>query len=193
MPRRRSLRNRPSAAKHTQRWVLAALVVCATIAGSTSPPATAFANGSAARITVDTALPEPDPPWQRPVEGRILEPYRAPAQEYGPGHRGVDFVSDVTASVRAPEAGVVAFRGAVAGRPVITIDHGSGLVLTLEPVDSELKSGDSVARGEQVGTVNVGGHSPVGALHVGVRFNGEYINPMLMFGEVERAVLLPCC
>ena len=37
-----------------------------------------------------------------------------------------------------------------------------------------------------------GGHTPAGAVHVGVRWNGVYINPMLLFGGVERAVLLPC-
>jgi len=26
-----------------------------------------------------------------------------------------------------------------------------------------------------------------------VRYNDVYINPMLMFGDVPRAVLLPCC
>jgi hypothetical protein len=28
-------------------------------------------------------------------------------------------------------------------------------------------------------------------VHVGLRFNGEYVNPLLVWGEVPRAVLLP--
>jgi hypothetical protein len=39
----------------------------------------------------------------------------------------------------------------------------------------------------------VGGHSEPGTLHFGVRWEGEYINPILLLDEVPRAVLLPCC
>mgnify|MGYP001116210698 CR=1 FL=1 len=44
-----------------------------------------------------------------------------------------------------------------------------------------------------VGTVDVGGHTPAGAVHFGVREDGVYINPLLLLGGVERAILLPCC
>ena len=133
--------------------------------------------------------------WLWPLDGarRVAEPYRAPAHEYGAGHRGVDLVASPEAVVRAPADGVVAFRGTVVDRPLVTIEHGGGFVSTFEPVTSTLDPGDPVSTGDEIGVLAVGGHAAAGTLHVGVRLEGDYINPMLMFGPVARAVLLPCC
>jgi murein DD-endopeptidase MepM/ murein hydrolase activator NlpD len=132
--------------------------------------------------------------WVWPAESfRIARAFVAPAHEYGPGHRGVDLDLLGASAVRAPADGLVAFSGAVAGRGVLTIDHGDGLVTTLEPVASALGQGTLVIRGEPVATLSSGGHATVGALHFGVRLDGVYINPMLLLGSVPRAVLLPCC
>ncbi|MFS0893602.1 murein hydrolase activator EnvC family protein [Microbacterium sp. 179-I 3D3 NHS] len=161
--------------------ILLCLVLSVTAAapGSAAPPP-AFGDG---------------PVWLWPLDGprRVAEPYRAPAHAYGAGHRGVDLATAVGAVVRAPAAGVVAFRGVVVDRPLLTIDHGDGLVSTFEPLVSPLSPGDPVSAGEEIGVVDVGGHTAPGALHVGVRLDGEYVNPLLLFGAVERAVLLPCC
>ena len=99
----------------------------------------------------------------------------------------------VGSMVRAPADGVVAFRGVVVDRPLITIDHGGGIVTTFEPLASTLTPGSVVHTGDEIGTVAVGGHSPEGELHLGVRWNDVYINPLLMFEKVPRAILLPCC
>ncbi|WP_258567202.1 murein hydrolase activator EnvC [Microbacterium sp. Se5.02b] len=123
----------------------------------------------------------------------VTQPYRAPASEYGAGHRGIDLGTSIGAEVRAPADGVVAFRGTVVDRPLLTIAHADGLVSTYEPLGSSLEPGDSVAAGQDIGTVDVGGHTSPGSLHVGVRRDDAYINPMLLFGGVPRAVLLPCC
>lgn len=133
--------------------------------------------------------------WVWPVEGRrvVIEHFRASAQPWSSGHRGMDIAVGSDAAVRAPAPGVVAFRGYVVDRPLLTISHAGGLVTTLEPVSSELSPGDVVAAGETVGTLDRGGHTPAGALHVGVRWHGDYINPLLLFGGVPRAILLPCC
>ena len=139
--------------------------------------------------------PGSDDRWVWPIDGgrQITEPFRAPAHEYGPGHRGIDLATPVGSVVRAPADGVVAFRGVVVDRPLITIDHGSTIVTTFEPVASVLEPGSVVTAGSEIGTVATGGHTSEGELHLGVRWNDVYINPMLMFDEVPRAVLLPCC
>jgi murein DD-endopeptidase MepM/ murein hydrolase activator NlpD len=105
----------------------------------------------------------------------------------------MDAAADAGTEVRAPAAGVVAFRGVVVDRPLITIDHGGGHVSTWEPVSSALSPGDAVSAGDLIGIVTQGGHTVRGALHVGVRLNGDYINPLPLFGGIPRAILLPCC
>lgn len=131
--------------------------------------------------------------WIWPASGfSLLAPFEAPPHEYGPGHRGIDLVPEGS-SIRSPADGVVAFAGAVAGRGVLTIDHGDGLVTTLEPVTSTRAAGEAVDRGEEVASLSTGGHAAPGTLHFGVRLDGAYINPQLLLGGVPRAVLLPCC
>ncbi|WP_094770340.1 murein hydrolase activator EnvC family protein [Microbacterium gorillae] len=131
--------------------------------------------------------------WVWPVENprEVAEPYRAPSTRYGAGHRGIDIAA--TGLVRAPADGVVAFSGTVVDRPLLTIAHADGLVTTLEPVNALVPAGTAVTAGQPVGTVATGGHVAEGRLHVGVRWNGEYINPLGLFGGARRAVLLPCC
>lgn len=133
--------------------------------------------------------------WRWPVAGShlVLEQYRAPAHAYGAGHRGVDLSASIGAVVVAPADGIVAFRGTVVDRPLLTIRHAGGLVTTFEPLRSDLAPGGAVTAGQEIGAVALGGHTTAGALHVGVRRDGGYINPMLLFGEVSRAILLPCC
>lgn len=135
------------------------------------------------------------PRWQWPVEApqEVVEPYRAPAHRYGAGHRGIDLRAEVGSDVHAPADGVVVFRGVVVDRPVLTIEHAGELVSSYEPLASDLAPGTAVSVGDVIGTVAVGGHAVAGTLHVGVRVRGEYVNPMLLFGDVPRAVLLPCC
>lgn len=136
--------------------------------------------------------------WGWPVLGHrvVAESYRAPAQPWLSGHRGIDIavIGPVRpVLVRAPADGVVAFVGTVVDRELITISHAGNLVTTLEPVHSELSPGTTVTGGEVVGVVSTGGHTPHGLLHFGVRWHGEYINPMQLYGGIPRAVLLPCC
>ena len=80
-------------------------------------------------------------------------------------------------------------------REVLSINHGAGLISSFEPVDSDLTVGDTVSQREPIAqpdTYDDGSthcHSP--CVHWGVRHHGEYINPLLMLGELEPSVLLP--
>ncbi|HLT68004.1 MAG TPA: M23 family metallopeptidase [Microbacterium sp.] len=146
-----------------------------------------------ATATSDAASADDPAPWAWPGGiARIVRPYEQPPTPYEAGHRGVD-VAVVGDDVFAPDDGAIAFRGVVVDRPLITIDHGAGLVSTLEPVESELRPGEAVARGDVVGTLSAGGHAVPGSLHLGARLDGEYINPLALLGAAERPVLLPCC
>lgn len=133
--------------------------------------------------------------WSWPFDGArsVAAAYRAPAHEYGAGHRGIDIVPSPDGMVRAPASGTVAFRGTVVDRPLLTIAHPGGYVSTFEPVTSALTPGEVVTVGDEIGTVASGGHTPSGDMHLGVRLDGDYIDPMILFGGAPRAVLLPCC
>lgn len=142
--------------------------------------------------SADASAADAEHSWTWPVLGRVVEAYRQPAHEYAAGHRGID-IDAGTDTVVAPDDGVILFAGVVVDRPVVTIDHGEGLVSTLEPVTTSLPTGTRVAAGDVVGTLADGGHAARGALHLGARLDGVYINPLLLLGGVPGAVLLPCC
>ena len=82
------------------------------------------------------------------------------------------------------------FAGVVVDRPVLSISHEGGYLSSYEPVATTLRKGDPVARGDPIGTVERG-HCSTPCLHFGVRLGGEYVSPLLLIGEVPRAVLLP--
>jgi len=157
--------------------------VAATVAERTKAP----------DISVRTSLVAGS--WEWPLRGAaaLVEPYVHPAHEYAPGHRGIDMAPTQESVVFAPDAGIVAFAGRVVDRPVLTIDHGGGLVSTLEPVEATVEVGATVERGQPVGDVALGGHTAPGRLHLGARLDGVYVNPLVLLGGVPRAVLLPCC
>lgn len=179
-----------SLSPRTRRLLVAVTITAVCAAGL---PAASVAAPQSVGVAADAV--DIGDSWIWPIAGlrRVVEPFRAPAHAYGAGHRGIDIAAPVGTTVRAPAAGVIAFRGTVVDRPVLTIAHSGGLVTTFEPLDSPREPGDAVAPGEEIGIVGSGGHTAPDALHVGVRLDGAYINPLLLFGEVPRAVLLPCC
>jgi murein DD-endopeptidase MepM/ murein hydrolase activator NlpD len=73
---------------------------------------------------------------------------------------------------------------------VLAIRHPGGLVSSYEPVESTLKAGDAVSRGQPIGTL-LPGHCASLCLHFGVRLDGEYVSPLNYLGEIPRSILLP--
>ncbi len=131
--------------------------------------------------------------WAWPIASPhpIARPYLAPATPYAAGHRGVDIRAGEGAEVRAPADGVVHFAGVVVGRPVLSIDHGGGVLSSYEPVETSLQEGDAVVRGQVVGILRGGHCATATCLHFGVRIHGQYVSPLLFLGGQPRAVLLP--
>jgi murein DD-endopeptidase MepM/ murein hydrolase activator NlpD len=107
------------------------------------------------------------------------------------GQRGIDIRASPAAEVRAPADGVVHFAGVVVDRPVLSIDHGGGVLSSYEPVETTLHKGDVVRRGQVIGTLAAGHCASRACLHFGVRIAGEYVSPLLFLGGQPRAVLLP--
>ena len=174
--------------------VLTAAFAAALIA--VSPPAASAlgldAASTSAPNTVGTA-PTVFDSWSWPVPApiRVVSPFRAPPTPYKAGHRGIDLLVEPTATIVAAASGTVSFAGMVAGRGVVAVDHGNGVVSAIEPVVASVAHGDIVSAGDVIGAAAQGGHCTGDCVHFGVRVHGEYVSPFLLLGGLPRAVLLP--
>lgn len=126
----------------------------------------------------------------------VLRPFSAPPAPWAAGHRGLDLAVPADGAIRSPADGVISFSGTVVDREVLSIDHGAGYISSFEPVESELEMGDAVSAGDVAATLSTYDDGSTHCfdqpcLHWGVRLHGEYINPLLMLGELEPSVLLP--
>lgn len=131
--------------------------------------------------------------WVWPTGTRVVSrPWEAPSDEYAAGHRGIDVRAPLGTVAVAVAAGTVSFAGPVGGRDVVSIDHGGGLVSTLDSVAPSVSVGDEVVQGDPVGTVAVG-HCPAAdpCVHLGARVDGQYVDPTPFLPEPEWPVLLP--
>ena len=119
-----------------------------------------------------------------PVIQRGFDP---PAVVWGSGHRGIDLAAQPGQAILAAASGTVSFVGSVAGKPVISIDHG-GVRTTYEPVISTLRIGAAVGFGQMIGTLGTGGHCGAPSfgshcLHWGLREGKKYLDPLLLVGS----------
>lgn len=168
--------------------VLSGTVLSGTVVSGAAPStgAVAFAADATDSDTVEAR-------WVWPTGSRVVErAWEAPSSDYAAGHRGLDVPAPLGSTASAVDDGTVAFAGAVGGRTVLTIDHGSGLVSTLDSVTPLVAAGDEVAQGDAVGRVSVG-HCPATApcLHLGARVDGRYVDPMAYLPPARWPVLLP--
>lgn len=129
--------------------------------------------------------------WPAPAPIRVVAPFRAPPTPYSAGHRGIDLAVAPGATVVAAAGGTVRFAGVVAGRGVVSIDHGDGVISSIEPITALVREGDLLAAGDRIGAVDRGGHCEGDCVHFGIRVDGEYVSPFLFFGGLPRSVLLP--
>ncbi|WP_352301673.1 M23 family metallopeptidase [Kineosporia sp. NBRC 101731] len=108
----------------------------------------------------------------------------------------MDLAGSAQQVVTAPLGGTVSFAGVVAATPVVSIDHGDGLVSSFEPVRARVHRGQVVGPGAVLGELldaGPGSHCLPGVcLHWGVRRDGTYVDPLGLLG-ISRgpAVLLP--
>jgi murein DD-endopeptidase MepM/ murein hydrolase activator NlpD len=158
-------------------------MVGVAVPGSGALGANAFSASATARVGA---------PWLWPIAPpSLLRVFEAPPTPYAAGHRGIDLRTVPGSPVSAPSSATVRFAGVVVDRPVLTLDHGGGVLTSYEPLLSGLSVGDVVAAGDELGQVGAGGHCADACLHIGVRVDGEYVSPLLYFDRVPRAVLLP--
>jgi murein DD-endopeptidase MepM/ murein hydrolase activator NlpD len=114
--------------------------------------------------------------WVWPVAGPVVTPFQAPSHAYGEGHRGVDIQAGPGSAVRAAHAGTVSFAGAVAGVATVSIRRGS-VTSSYQPVHAIVSPGSHVAPGEVIGHLGRR-HGHCSCLHLGIRMDGVYVDPL---------------
>ncbi|MBE1611289.1 murein hydrolase activator EnvC family protein [Actinopolymorpha pittospori] len=125
------------------------------------------------------------PHWTWPLSPRpeVVRPFDPPDSPWSRGHRGVDLLGAVDQQVRSAGAGVITYAGLLAGRGVITVQHGQ-LRTTYEPVAAAVAVGDPVNPGTVLGTLQAaGGHcAPRICLHWGLLRGSDYLDPLSLVG-----------
>lgn len=105
-------------------------------------------------------------------------------------HAGVDLDADEGTPILAIRDGTVRSAGFndSMGNYVI-IDHGEGFESeSMHMIYSVVHSGEAVEAGDIIGYVGSTGASTGPHLHLGVIYNGEYIDPMLLFSQSNSEV-----
>lgn len=132
--------------------------------------------------------------WVWPIKPAQLSlGFDRPAQNWLPGHRGVDLVGQSGDKVLAAGNGVITFAGLVAGKGVVVIKHGT-LRTTYEPVIASIAVGSRVRVGDVIGTLSPGeshcaNQTSASCLHWGLIRGETYLNPLSLVQK--RVRLLP--
>lgn len=124
--------------------------------------------------------------------GIIHADFAKPAQNWLPGHRGIDLVPTTSTVIYAPAPGMIGFAGKVAGKPVVTVLHAGGIRSTFEPAETDLEAGTLIDAGAQLGTISPAGpwHCPTACLHWGVKRGNDYLDPWRFINPHVRIILL---
>jgi murein DD-endopeptidase MepM/ murein hydrolase activator NlpD len=196
-----------AAATPGRRWrpfLLAALLAAGVVAQAAAPVAApvAVAERRSSWAPVEPRSPRVPALWM-PVTGPPLRGFDARAGPYGPGHRGIDIAAPVGELVRAPAAGRVVFAGPVAGVNWVTLVVAPGVLVTLGPLLDPVVTATRVQAKAPVGRIGPG-HTATraasatpaapaapAALHLSVRVDGVYVDPVAYLVDRPRPRLVP--
>jgi murein DD-endopeptidase MepM/ murein hydrolase activator NlpD len=134
-----------------------------------------------------------------PVAGAVVRGFDARAGPYGAGHRGIDIAAPVGELVRAPAAGRVVFAGPVAGVDWVSLLVAPGVLVTMGPLLGPGGAAGQVRSGTRMGRVGPGHVAPAGqggsggatTLHLSVRVDGVYVDPLAYLIDRPRPRLAP--
>ena len=115
--------------------------------------------------------------YQRPVQARVVDPFRPPAHVGAPGNRGLEYGNRLWVGVYAAADGVVFFSGMVAGNGVVTIVHADGVKTTYSGMtDTWAVRGANVVQGEPIGQAGRN-------IHFGAILGDHYLDPQILIDE----------
>jgi murein DD-endopeptidase MepM/ murein hydrolase activator NlpD len=141
------------------------------------------------------AVSEPEKLWEgefvMPVEGRLTTEFaqiRYVNRELSSSrHSGVDLAAPSGTPVQASNSGKVtlAAPGLLSTGNTIVIDHGMGLFTSYYHLNTmNVTAGQSVSKGEVIGTVGSTGFSTGAHLHYAVSLYNTYVNPYQSFAGI---------
>jgi hypothetical protein len=190
-------------------WRLSSLVLLLTFAALLPVAAPAAIGNGKGLAALPTTTVGPDPPrvpglWM-PVIGAVVRGFDARAGPYGPGHRGIDISAPVGATVRAPAAGRIGFAGPVAGTTWVSLVVAPGVRVTLGPMLDPVTAGRVSSRAplgrvgpghraapaEGAGPTEDAGSGLAATLHLSVRVDGVYVDPLAYLIDRPRPRLAP--
>jgi murein DD-endopeptidase MepM/ murein hydrolase activator NlpD len=174
----------------------------AIVAERRAPPPTAVPPTAVPPTAAPPELAAPPsrvPALWMPVAGTVVRGFDARAGPYGPGHRGIDIAAPVGELVRAPAAGRVVFAGPVAGVNWVSLLVAPGVLVTVGPLLGPGTTAGQVRSGTRVGRVGPGHVAPAGqggsggatTLHLSVRVDGVYVDPLAYLIDRPRPRLAP--
>jgi len=161
----------------------------APTAPTASPPPSPAPEAAPAVPPAPVARPEPAIAPELPrsiVPGRVTSTYGPrPAQPAGAPvfHGGTDIAAPTGTAISAPGAGTVihaamGYRGSERWGNTVEIDHGNGWSTVYAHLDAiGVAPGQSVAPGQQIGTVGTTGAATGPHVHVELHLNGERVDP----------------
>jgi Peptidase family M23 len=192
--------NPPTGHRSVRGWrlpLLALLLTVAALVGVAAPAATG--EGLVAPPPTRVADPPRVPALWMPVTGSVVRGFDARAGPYGPGHRGIDIAAPVGATVRAPAAGRIVFAGQVAGTSWTSLLVAPGVRVTVGPLLDPVRAGGVPSRaplgrvgpGHGPGTGQRAGSGWGATLHLSVRVDGVYVDPLAYLIDRPRPRLVP--
>lgn len=122
---------------------------------------------------------------------RILRPFDPPEKPWMAGHRGVDLEAKEGTKLFAPANGIISFAGVVAHKNVVSIKHGS-ITSTFEPAKTFLSVGESVKRGQLIGSVSRGSdHCDNSCVQWGLKKDKRHYEDPAIKASMRRIVWKP--
>lgn len=112
-------------------------------------------------------------------------PRKAPIAGASTFHRGIDIAAPRGTHIYAPLDGTVTFvKGANGGAGnMIRIKHADGIETTYMHMSKRsVRQGETIKKGDVVGTVGTTGNSTGNHLHFETKINGKHVNPIQVLG-----------
>lgn len=126
-----------------------------------------------------------------PVNGIITSDFGHRSSPGGIGstnHQGIDIGASQGTPVAAADGGVVVMAGWYGGYgKTVQVKHDDGTITQYSHLSWwDVKEGDTVAQGQEVGLVGSTGNSTGPHLHFGVLKNGEYVDPKSYINTADK-------